>query len=90
MTAKAPFPHLSPRQAAVVAEARDGASLAVVGQRLGITRYYAAHVLSLAYKRLEVDQLPSDERREVAYRIAVKAGLIAPTSTEKTEGTSRP
>jgi hypothetical protein len=71
---------LSPQQAAVVAAAADGAPLAVVGARVGISRAQAAGRLSEAYRRLDVAWMPAGERRAGALRAAVAAGLIDETA----------
>lgn len=72
---------LTPRQAEVLTAAADGATLAVVAQRLGTTRETVAARLSDAYRRLDVTYLPRDERRAAAVRTARRRGLI-PTTTE--------
>lgn len=70
-------PRLTPRQAAVLAAAADGATLATVAERLGTTREQIAARLAEAYQRLGVTHLPRGERRAAAIRVARRHGLIA-------------
>lgn len=67
---------LTPRQAQALTAAADGAPLREVGARLGTTREHAASLLSGAYERLGVTQVPRDRRRAAAVRAAVRCGLI--------------
>lgn len=67
---------LTPRQAEALSHAADGASLAEVAQRMGVTRERVASLLSSAYKRLDVDHLPRDSKRSAAVRTARQRGLI--------------
>jgi DNA-binding NarL/FixJ family response regulator len=76
---------LTPRQAAVLAAASDGAPLATVAARLGTTRTQIASRLSEAYRALDVAWLPRDERRAAAVRIARRHGLIPATANPTKE-----
>lgn len=67
---------LTPRQAQALTAAADGAPLREVGARLGTTREQASSLLSRAYERLNVTQVPRDRRRAAAVRAAVRRGLI--------------
>jgi DNA-binding NarL/FixJ family response regulator len=67
---------LTPRQAAVLTAAADGAPLRTVAERVGTTREQAASLLSRAYQRLGVAGLPRAQRRTAAVRAAVRRGLI--------------
>lgn len=69
-------PRLTPRQAAVLAAAADGAPLSTVAARLGTTRTQIASRISEAYRRLDVTWMPRGERRAAAVRIARRHGLI--------------
>lgn len=73
MTAR---PHLSPRQAAVLAAAADGEPLSAIAARLDTTREQVAARLSEAYRALDVTWLPRPERRAAAIRTARQHGLI--------------
>ncbi len=75
---------LTPRQAAVLTAAADGAPLREVAARLGITREHASSLLSRAYERLDVAYLPRDQRRAAAVRTAVRRGLI-PNPAKETQ-----
>ena len=70
---------LTPRQAAVLTAAADGAPLAEVARRLGTTRPQVAARLSDAYQRLDVTHLPRDQRRQAAVQAARRRGLIPTT-----------
>jgi DNA-binding NarL/FixJ family response regulator len=75
---------LTPRQAEALTQAADGASLAEVAGRMGVTRERVASLLSSAYRRLDVDYLPRDAKRAAAVRTARQRGLIpGPPATEK-------
>lgn len=69
-------PHLSPRQALVLAAAADGGPLSVVAARLGTSREQVSARLSEAYRALDVVWVPRNERRAAAVRAARTAGLI--------------
>lgn len=69
-------PRLTPRQAAVLAAAADGAPLSTVAARLGMPRTQVSSRLSEAYRALNVAWMPRDERRAAAVRIARRHGLI--------------
>lgn len=69
-------PYLSPRQAAVLTAAADGAPLTKVAERLGTTRTQIASRLSEAYRGLDVTWMPRPERRAAAVRTARHHGLI--------------
>lgn len=69
-------PRLTPRQAAVLAAAADGAPLSTVAARLHTTRTQIASRLSETYRALGVTWMPRDERRAEAVRIARRNGLI--------------
>lgn len=74
-------PRLTPRQAAVLSAAADGAPLSTVAARLGTTRTQIASRISEAYRALDVTWLPRAERRAEAVRIARRHGLI-PADTQ--------
>lgn len=74
---------LTPRQAQALTAAADGAPLREVGARLGVTREQASSLLSRAYERLDVAQVPRARRRAAAVRAAVRRGLIPDPTTEK-------
>lgn len=71
-------PTLASRQAEVLVEAASGDSLEQVGARLGMGSQAVAAALSRIYVRLGVADLPRDERRSAAARVAVQHGLIRP------------
>lgn len=74
---------LSDIQRDVLIEAQDGSSLAEIGERLGLPRTTVSARLSDAYKALDVHTMQVRrriDRREIAYGVAVKNGLI-PHST---------
>ncbi|GHC28844.1 MULTISPECIES: sigma factor-like helix-turn-helix DNA-binding protein [Streptomyces rochei group] len=73
---------LTPRQAQALTAAAHGAPLREVGAQLGITREHASSLLSRAYERLGVKNLPRAERRAAAVRTAVARGLISAPSEE--------
>ncbi|WP_460071111.1 sigma factor-like helix-turn-helix DNA-binding protein [Streptomyces sp. YKOK-I1] len=73
---------LSPRQAQALAAAATGATLREIAERLDITREYVSVLLTGAYRRLGVDQLPRSEKRPAAVREAVRRGLIPDLSKE--------
>lgn len=78
-------PRLTPRQAAVLAAAADGAPLSAVAARLGTTRTQIASRISEAYRALGVTWLPRDERRAEAVRIARRHGLIPADANQPKE-----
>ncbi|MEU6990331.1 LuxR C-terminal-related transcriptional regulator [Streptomyces sp. NPDC046465] len=69
---------LTARQAEVLTAAADGAPLAVVARRLGITREQVSSRLSEGYLRLGVTHLPRGQRRAAAVETARRRGLIPP------------
>ncbi|GAA0453919.1 hypothetical protein GCM10009544_15850 [Streptomyces stramineus] len=69
-------PHLSPRQAEVLAAAADGVPLSAVALRLGMPRTQVASRLSEAYRALDVAWTSRDQRRAAAVRVARRHGLI--------------
>ncbi|WP_442803456.1 hypothetical protein OG411_19210 [Streptomyces pseudogriseolus] len=75
---------LTPQQGQALTAAADGAPLRVVGARLGTTREQAASLLSRAYDRLGVADVPRAQRRAAAVRAAVRRGLI-PDPDQPTE-----
>lgn len=71
---------LSDIQRDVLIEAQDGSSLAEIGERLGLPRTTVSARLSDAYKALDVHTMQVRrriDRREIAYGVAVKNGLIS-------------
>lgn len=71
-----PRPTLAPRQVEVLREAASGDSLETVGGRLGMGSQAVAAALSRIYVRLGVADLPRDERRAAAARVALQHGLL--------------
>jgi DNA-binding NarL/FixJ family response regulator len=69
-------PTLAPRQVEVLREAASGESLEAVGDRLGMGSQAVAAALSRIYVRLGVADLPRDERRAAAARVALQHGLL--------------
>ncbi|NUQ95811.1 MAG: transcriptional regulator [Streptomyces sp.] len=69
-------PTLAPRQVEVLREAASGDSLPVVGARLGMGSQAVAAVLSRTYTRLGVADLPVNQRRSAAARVAAEYGLF--------------
>ncbi|MEU6016902.1 transcriptional regulator [Streptomyces sp. NPDC047515] len=67
---------LSPRMALVLREAASGIPLTQVADRLGIPRSVVSSRLSEAYRVLGVSDLPRDERRAAAVRVAEARGLF--------------
>ncbi|MGK5730212.1 hypothetical protein [Streptomyces sp. URMC 124] len=76
-------PHLSPRQAEVLAAAADGVPLSVVALRLGMPRTQVASRLSEAYWALDVAWKPRGQRRAAAVRVARQHCLIPNESKEQ-------
>jgi DNA-binding CsgD family transcriptional regulator len=76
---------LTGRQAEALTAAADGASLAEVGRRMGVTRERVSSLLSTAYQRLDVAHLPRELKRSAAVRVARQRGLIpaAPATVER-------
>lgn len=71
---------LTGRQAEALTHAADGASLAEVARRMGVTRERVSTLLSTAYQRLDVAYLPRDLKRSAAVRVARQRGLIPKAS----------
>ncbi|MFG2676990.1 helix-turn-helix domain-containing protein [Streptomyces sp. NPDC048445] len=69
---------LSPRMAAVLRAAVPGVPLTQVALQLGMPRPVVSSRLSEAYRVLGVSDLPRDERRAAAMRVAEARGLLAP------------
>lgn len=69
-------PTLAPRQVEVLREAASGDSLEAVGDRLGMESQAVAAALSRIYVRLGVADLPRDQRRAAAARVALQHGLL--------------
>ncbi|WP_331764778.1 transcriptional regulator [Streptomyces sp. NBC_01238] len=67
---------LSPRMAAVLRVAASGISLTQVAEQLGMPRPVVSSRLSEAYRVLGVADLPRDERRAAAVRVAEARGLF--------------
>ncbi|MEV6421674.1 hypothetical protein [Streptomyces sp. NPDC051662] len=70
---------LTPRQAAVLHAASDGAAVAVVAERLGTTVTQVGSRLSEAYQRLGVQDVPRSLRRIRAVQVANRRGLLPHT-----------
>jgi DNA-binding CsgD family transcriptional regulator len=69
-------PTLSLRQVEVLREAASGDSLERVGVRLGMGSQAVGAALSRIYVRLGVADLPRDERRQAAARVAMQHDLL--------------
>lgn len=69
-------PTLALRQVDVLKAAASGDSLRVVGQRLGMGSQAVGATLSRIYVRLGVANLPPEERRAAAARVAQLHGLL--------------
>lgn len=69
-------PTLAPRQVDVLREAASGDSLEAVGGRLGMGSQAVGAALSRIYVRLGVADLPRDERRSAAVRVAMQHRLF--------------
>jgi transcriptional regulator with XRE-family HTH domain len=67
---------LSPRQVDVLLEAASMEPLSVVGARLGMDAQAVSSHLSRIYQRLGVADLPREERRAAAVRVASEHGLF--------------
>ncbi|WP_392838697.1 helix-turn-helix domain-containing protein [Streptomyces sp. LN500] len=67
---------LTPRQALVLREAASGIPLTQVAVRLGMPRPVVSSRLSEAYRVLGVSDMPRDERRSAAMRVAEARGLF--------------
>ncbi|MFF2411793.1 helix-turn-helix domain-containing protein [Streptomyces sp. NPDC058092] len=67
---------LSPRMAAVLRVAASGIPLTQVAKQLGMPRPVVSSRLSEAYRVLGVADLPRDERRAAAVRVAEARGLF--------------
>lgn len=68
---------LSPTQARVLEAVSDGRPLAQAARALGTTHTAVASVLTKAYRRLGVADVPRGQRRAAAVREARRHGLIA-------------
>jgi DNA-binding CsgD family transcriptional regulator/DNA-binding XRE family transcriptional regulator len=71
-------PTLTPVQVTVLGEAASGDSLEAVGDRLRMTSQAVSSVLSKIYVRLGVADLPRDQKRAAAVRVASAHGLLDP------------
>lgn len=69
-------PHLSPSQVGVLRAAASGAPLADVAVRVAMTRSAVSSHLTRIYQQLGVADLPRDERRSAAARVAMQHGLF--------------
>lgn len=87
MNARIVGPHLSPRQAEVLAAAADGAPVTEVARRVGMPRPQVASHLSRAYQRLDVAWMDRVDRRAAAVRVARRAGLIPEPAAVPSGGT---